>query len=683
MLQLRRASWPYFLIPIFLLFLFFHGLPSAPSSQSDKNVPLAAPPAAADQSDVLHPGDFIDAARHRDIHSEALNAPETLLDEPDGPGTLHDLRNEKFYLGGTLSLTTEEVGAAHPKPAIFDPYPAYNSHQWSKEWKGEYKVCEGPRGTDLDRTSPEDMISVYRGNQREFPYPMFGSQEAMGVDPNVCSDRYSRYGPYGYDEDNHQTVPGFQRPRKVRWDNVNWGELQTQCYERNADRYNPHFIDQHYSRHVLTTDIPQRPVAYTEPTSPVTKSYKPRQAVVLRASSEMNWTQSHRQYLRSLIMELSLHTGMEYQVFFMVDVKDDSLPIETEDWAVKHVLDNSVPAEFRNMTVMFNERLLETWYSKVEEHVAKYQHLQPMQIFAQMYPEFDYYWQFEFDARVVGHIPASSSGSATPTFTPPGAHGTYEDFSEMVSKSMVGKDGVWGAVPVHGINPVGPKPPVASPQNDNYEWGVGEEADLITFLPIFDPRKTTWTFPNMLWNLAIETPRRSSVITQWRMSKQLLDVMHEAQMEQGLGFVSEMAGPSFALLHGLKAVHVPHPIYADGKWTPKEIAKIYNPGTPENINGEPDSVWNWNHLYDHIMYRTTYMFTTQAAEDLFRRWLGYKPDPNQYTDGSRHEDGQGRFWYDGGSLNEPAYGRLCFPHVWLHTIKNFELQKGPDMAVPV
>lgn len=28
------------------------------------------------------------------------------------------------------------------------------------------------------------------------------------------------------------------------------------------------------------------------------------------------------------------------------------------------------------------------------------------------------------------------------------------------------------------------------------------------------------------------------------------------------------------------------------------------------------------------------MFTTQTAEDLYRRWLGYPIDPNQYTDGT-------------------------------------------------
>ena len=83
------------------------------------------------------------------------------------------------------------------------------------------------------------------------------------------------------------------------------------------------------------------------------------------------------------------------------------------------------------------------------------------------------------------------------------------------------------------------------------------------------------------------------------------------------------------MYHGLKAVHVPHPIYADGQWTSEELARICNRGVPENINGGPDSIWNFDHFYDHIMYRLSYMFTTHTAEDLYRRWLGYRTANNE------------------------------------------------------
>lgn len=52
------------------------------------------------------------------------------------------------------------------------------------------------------------------------------------------------------------------------------------------------------------------------------------------------------------------------------------------------------------------------------------------------------------------------------------------------------------------------------------------------------------------------------------------------------------------------------------------------------MNGGNDSVWNWDHRWDRILYRFSYMFSTQTAEDLYRRWMGYKVDPNQFVDGS-------------------------------------------------
>lgn len=199
---------------------------------------------------------------------------------------------------------------------------------------------------------------------------------------------------------------------------------------------------------------------------------------------------------------------------------------------------------------------------------------------------------------------------------------------------------VWGPVelPVNvPLDPVGPAPPVPSPEQDNYEWGVGEDPDVLTFLPMFDPRDTQWTFPDKIWNVPYEMPRRASVVTMWRVSRRLLGLMHDELAGVGArAVVSEMSAPTWALLHGLKAVAVPQPLYVDGNWTGHQLAKAYNPNAeqePELVNGRQDSVWTWNHRMDRIMYRLSYMFATQFAEDLYRRWLGFPKDPNQENDG--------------------------------------------------
>ncbi|CAI7645299.1 unnamed protein product [Penicillium glandicola] len=606
--------------------------------------------------------------------------------EPDALGIAHDRRDKQFYLGGTLTLTSiESTNASHPVPLIYDPYPAYNSREWKNKFLGKFQPCLGPRGRYLDRRSAEDMIQVYKGQQAGFPAPRFGSYEALGLDGNVCTDRYSRFGAYGYDDDGEDEVPGFTRPPAVPWCEVDWNRLQNLCLERNADRYESIDAVNFSNSSPLAFNLPRAPYKSWE--SPVgasdVKQLQPRSAVLIRVWNGLNWQPHHREYLRALIMELSLHSGGEYQIYLLCHVKENEMPIFSDINTINR-LRNSIPQEFRNMALFFNDKLLEAWYPKIEEHSPQLQHHQPLQIFSQLYPHFDYYWQLEMDGRHTGHIyhfleqavsfarqqPRKYLWERNAYFYTPGAHGNWSQFTQMVHDSLSDKSNstIWGPVSGTGIRPLGPEPPVPHPEQDNYTWGVGEEADFITFLPTFNPRNTQWTFPDKIWNFRYseDTPRRAAVITMGRYSKRLLDLIHQAQATKGLGLASEMTGASWALFHGLKAVHVPHPIYADGQWTSRELARIYNPGPAENVNGGADSIWNFDHLFDHIMYRLSYMFTTHSAEDLYRRWLGFRT--------AEHEGGK--------TISEDRYGRHCFPSMFLHTIKNTAQMMGPDRAVP-
>ncbi|OIW26475.1 hypothetical protein CONLIGDRAFT_716753 [Coniochaeta ligniaria NRRL 30616] len=377
---------------------------------------------------------------------------------------------------------------------------------------------------------------------------------------------------YGYEEEKGH--PPCSKSVRVNWDKVNWGKLQAQCTEKNANRY----------RNAVDTvrQTLLRPSAWTPPTDDArfepSPGYHSRTAIIVRSWNTMNWTPSHRQYLRSLIMELTLHSGGEYELFLLVDVK--------------RLKKESIPAEFHDIAVLFNEQVLGEWYPKIEEHTAVYQHLQPIQVFSQLHPNFDFYWQFEMDARNTAPRTTSSSklpplpsasqghtsGSATPTSTVyiPGAHGTWENFVHTVDRSMKGREetSVWGLVSAPNTTTINPaRKPTSSPSS---------------------PSST----------------------------------------------------PTFALLHGLKAVAAPHPIYLDGRWTARELAPVVNRGSdPARVNGGVDSLWNWDHKWDHVLFRMSYMFTTQTAEDL-------------YTDGSLHRDPQGRFWYDEGRLEEDRFGRL-------------------------
>ncbi|RAH67834.1 DUF3405 domain-containing protein [Aspergillus aculeatinus CBS 121060] len=583
--------------------------------------------------------------------------------EPIGLGTLRDVREERFYQGGTLTVLTTN-GLPPSSPLIYDPYPDYESGEFRDAFTGRFRRCRGPSGQNLDRRSPRDMVSVYPGVPRNFPLPLIGSYEAMGLDAWVCTDRVSRLSPYGYN-DEHLTRRRPGGREMLSWDNINWKRLELECLERNSGRFSSNVG---LSEPMLTFPIsasmpphPDRPQFSTQGKQP-----RSRSAIILRAWHTMEWTENLKQHIRSLIMETSLHTGAEYEVFILLHVKDKQVPLyASDDDAVRKLREKYVPREFLDMTIMFNDDTLAGWYPKIEEHSPVLQYWQASQILSQLRPDFDYFWQLEMDARLTVNNfhfferaedfarqqPRKYLWERNSFLYIPGTHGTWESFTRLVNTAMEGRTSVWGAQFPPGITPTGPKPPVDDPRNDEYEWGVGEEADFLTFLPIFDPSSTEWPFVDTTWNINVQDlPRRASPVVMGRISKRLITLMHEALADKGIGLASEMTAPSFALWHGLKVVHVPHPIYLDGKWTPKELGRILNPGTPEKINGGSDSIWSWNHQWDHIIYRMSYMFTTQTAEDLFRRWLGYKIDPNQYTDGSYHQDPQGRNWFDGGDL---------------------------------
>lgn len=84
----------------------------------------------------------------------------------------------------------------------------------------------------------------------------------------------------------------------------------------------------------------------------------------------MPWTENMKHYVRSLVMELSLHTGSEYQVFILTHVKDNNIPIYAVngDDNAQRLKERNMPKEFHDMTILFNDHTLESWYPAIEEH---------------------------------------------------------------------------------------------------------------------------------------------------------------------------------------------------------------------------------------------------------------------------------------------------------------------------
>lgn len=238
----------------------------------------------------------------------------------------------------------------------------------------------------------------------------------------------------------------------------------------------------------------------------------------------------------------------------------------------------------------------------------------PVQDFARRHPEFEYFWNWEIESRYTGHSyefidkvtefarrqPRRGMWERNARFYIPSLHGTNaHSFWESVRRSE--NEAVWGPFPVNDvgepsqlrIRPIGPTPPVRLPEDDHYEWGVGEEADYISFLPIFHPIGTEWVVRNEVYGfLGSETPRRASLITHARLSRRLIMAMHlENQRDRHMG--SELFPASMALLHGLKAIAVPHPIYSDKALPPASVDKWYNPGVNGRAGSTKANPFSW------------------------------------------------------------------------------------------
>lgn len=359
------------------------------------------------------------------------------------------------------------------------------------------------------------------------------------------------------------------------------------------------------------------------------------------------------------------------------------------------------------MGVLWSERQMgliyggipESFYRGLPVHgVYRSAHL-PLQWFAHLHPEYDYFWNWEMDVRYTGHWytlfnkvrqwakkqPRKGLWERNDRFYIPSVHGTWEDFKQMVrvqsempvtQQQHLSKWANAGPPNQPQVEPKKVEKPVWGPQGHDetpsfptdqeppttyekepYVWGVDEEADLITFNPLFDPDRTDWilnedtTGYNTTANFP---PRRTAVITASRLSRRLLDTMHAETGLHRHTMFSEMWPASCALHHGLKAVYAPHPVFVDRDWPVQYLAKTMNNGLNGAVGGAKTGVFG--DAYQHNLRGATWHYNSGFAPNLWRRWLGYKID----NVGGEEQELEGE-------------GRMCMPAMLLHPIKDVQL----------
>ncbi|EHY56036.1 hypothetical protein HRR83_006582 [Exophiala dermatitidis] len=717
---------------------------------------------------------------------------------PEYPANDDELPNDSFNIADEVKDEEEakreeerqenqentKAKRAVPASIKFNPYPNYTSPEYVAKY-GQKVDCF----LDTKNTISIPSVRVYEGIPRGFPDAVMGSAELLGLRSDICYDRFGRLGPYGLGYSINRGGSGakqegeregadlvWEEVPEVDWRKVQWADAQQRCVAANQHRFKelpesrPERLrsmqigakakrDEHleFAKSSGSTEPSEfeepselaapsefASVAEEKAASPKNGTEKlPRTAVVIRTWSDYPYTIEDVMYIRSIISELTMLTGGEYVVHFLIQVKSDDIPIWADDETYDRVLRDSLPEEFHGMGTLWSERqmllmyggLEETWMRDLPVHGVYRSTFMPMQYFAHRHPEYDFFWNWEMDIRSTHHWyhlfdSVSRWAKAQPRkllwerngrFYVPSEHGSWEDFSQMVriqtehgtnsannlwsslnraaaehegSQQGQGQDSgggggggsgsgsgrgspvaVGGGMKQQGDKPIwGPERPLDDPNvafeddpkpptsfdKDKYVWGVGEEADLIVFNPLFDPEGTTWLLRDDTTGYNItrgRPPRRTAIITASRLSKRLLSVMHRETAFNKHTMFSEMWPASCALHHGLKAVYAPHPEYIDRKWPTNYLQAVFNGGRNGATGGARTSVFGDR---EHNFRGTTWYYNAGFPEVLWHRWLGMK------------------IHNDGGEQDELAgEGRMCLPGMLLHPVKKVDLvQEG-------
>lgn len=493
----------------------------------------------------------------------------------------------------------------------------------------------------------------YHGLPQGMPLPLFGSLEEIGMNTNICYDRINRYGPYGLTNSNvklHGDNAPDQEARFRRFRGLKWGEAQEACIRQNNGAL----------------------------------SKRPRTAFILRTWHDFEYTPYVVLMLRAMVNELSLRSGGQISLHFLIHVQDDSIPIWASEEVYQQVLKSSLPPEFEGMGTLWSVAQMKLIYPPpFPETIVNfsggdvyeaYRSLHfPLQYFASQHPEFDYFWQWEMDIRVTGHYGElldritswadKQDGDhlwerSSKFFIPSLYNNSFRAFSEAVKSETraSGQSPISGPqLPSDQLLPI----PVQPGPTANLEI-----TDFISLSPLFDPSRTAWAFHDDITGYPPRhrPPTRASLIAATRISRRLLLLMHQETFRNKHTMFPEMFPASVALHYGLKAVYAPITTYFDRDWPAEHADEIFNNAKLRaesftsgmdhgqgHFHGPGGSVFGPG---EHVFRGASWYSNAGFAGYLWRRWLGTENNLDEID-------------WELGAGN----GRMCLPMMIMHPVK--------------
>lgn len=599
-----------------------------------------------------------------------------------GGGREEPIRSTGGYLVPESKVYTPYVREEEIVQCDYHDYNDYDEVEYSyndeESWQQDVNKTAHPSKV---RSYPE--FRVFHGIPEGFPDPIFGSHEELRLPSEICFDRYGKMGAYGLGYPAAEGGlgmalgssssklgeggygPGTTPQQRIDWRGIDWGKVQHRCLERNRARFK------------IAKGVVGSPLRSRGHNNDNERAKLNRTALLLRTWDDYKYTSEDIANIRSIISELAINTGGQYSVYLLVHVKDSRIPIWSDTVTYTEHLKKSVPQEFWGIAILWNEPLMALIYSalppnefrELPVHGVYRSSFMPVQWFALEHPEFNYIWNWEMDVRYSGHLwefldkvgswaqkqKRRGLWERNERFWVPTVHGSWDNFSLMVESKVTTDEVVWGPVPVPGVvvEYDDPKPPhpIEQDSNADHAWGVGEDADLIVFNPVFNPENTGWLLAQDTTGYATEhPPRRAAITATSRLSRRLLVRMHMENAHYGHTAFTEMWPATCALHHGFKAVYVPHPVYIDRKWPPWYLEKTFNHGSRGTSGGTKESVFGPR---EHNFRGVSWYYNSAFASDLWSKWiLGRKRNEGQESD--------------------ETVGRMCLRGMLLHPVKEIE-----------
>jgi len=266
----------------------------------------------------------------------------------------------------------------------FDPY---TQSFWGKEY-------EQPVHCYLDNKTKAEIppLLVHTGIPEGFPDPVMGSYDLFGLNNDVCFERYGRLGPYGFgysrkfggsgagmegEKAGSERVWGGRE--EIDYSTVRWAEVQDRCMQANAHRFkqvskqmNHFFTPMANGGPARDPDNVKGEKLEDQTTGPNGKKLVPRTAIIIRTWKDYQYDDEDLFYLRALMNELSLQSGTEYVIHFLIQVKDIGLQIWADEDTHERALKEALPQEFWGMGTLWSERQMSLSRSACVWSVSKH-----------------------------------------------------------------------------------------------------------------------------------------------------------------------------------------------------------------------------------------------------------------------------------------------------------------------